>query len=239
MNESLVKLFHLQSVDKEIMEKEKMIGEIPGKIRELEGKINERKETLAEIEQRLTENHNKEMAADKKLQETKMVIGRHKQQLLVVKTNKEYAALMKEISTEEENIGHLEEEMIALLDEAEGIEEEKEEEEKIIARTEEYSEKNKKALQERKDKFEQDIKEKKLEREKDTAALDSQLLKRYDRIRKSRDGIAVVRIQGENCGGCFSLIPPQIINEVKRGDKILTCESCGRMLIYLDEGENN
>lgn len=237
MNESLVKLYHLQRVDREILEKEKMIAEIPEKMKELEGKINERKEILAEIEQRLSGDHNREMAADKKLQETKMVIGRHKQQLLVVKTNKEYAALMKEISTEEENIGRLEEEMIMLLDEADGIEEEKKEEEKIITRTEEHFEKNKRALMEKKDEFELVIKRKKLEREKVAAGLDSQLLKRYDRVRNSRDGIAVVKIQGQNCGGCFSRIPPQIINEVKRGDEILTCESCGRMLIYLEEGE--
>jgi len=214
-----------------------MIAEIPEKTKELEQKITERREIFEEIEQRFRENRNRELAADKKLQETKMVIGRHKQQLLAVKTNKEYAALLKEISTEENNIGRLEEEIISLYDEAEGIEEEKKEEEKIIARAKDNFEKNGKRLEERKVEFEKDIEERKRERERMRSELDPNLLKRYDRVRKSRDGIAVVKIQGENCGGCFSAVPPQIINEVKGGGKILTCESCGRMLIYLEEGQ--
>ena len=66
--------------------------------------------------------------------------------------------------------------------------------------------------------------------------LDRNLLKRYEKIRSARDGIAVVAIQGENCGGCFTTIPPQVINEAKKGDRILTCESCGRIIVFLEEG---
>lgn len=238
MNASLMKLFRLQNIDREILERKKMIKEIPEKKRVLENQANERKEIVEEIKQRLRENQNKELAIDRKLQETKINISRHKKQLLSVKTNKEYAALLKEISTEESNIERLEEEMLTLLDEMEGIKEEKNEEEKTLLKMQESYEKNKKVLEEKKNRFEREIEEKKIKREKIASELDHNLLKRYERIRSNRDGIAVVQIQGENCGGCFAAIPPQLINEVKKGDKILTCQSCGRILIYLEEGQS-
>jgi predicted nucleic acid-binding Zn-ribbon protein len=236
MNESIVRLFNLQKYDREILDREKMIAEIPQKIKELEKVLDERKELLEEITQRLRENHNKELAIDKKLQETKMNIERHKKQLLTVKTNREYAALLKEISTEESNIERLEEEMITLLDEVEGIEEEKREEEKTLSKMGEKFEKDRKTLEEKKRRFEGEIVEKREIREKIKGELKKNLLKRYEKIRSARDGIAVVTIQGENCGGCFATIPPQVINEAKKGDKIMTCESCGRILVFLEEG---
>jgi hypothetical protein len=235
MNESLVKLFMLQKIDREIMEREKIIIEIPQKTKELEDQIEERKEILEEIEQRLKQNNNKELAIDRKLQETRMNIGRHKRQLLTVKTNKEYAAMLKEISNEEANIERFEEEIISLLDEIEGIEEEKREEEKSISKMQESYRKKKEALEEKKVKFEEEIKEKKIRRENIKSEIDGNLLKRYERIKELRDGIAIVRISGENCSGCYTTIPPQIINEAKKGDRILTCESCGRILIYWEE----
>ncbi|OQX56713.1 MAG: hypothetical protein B5M53_00115 [Candidatus Cloacimonas sp. 4484_209] len=237
MNASLLKLYKLQSIDREILEREKMIKEIPIKEEELKKQTMEDKEILEEINQRLTESENKELAIDRKLQETKMNIGKHKKQLLSVKTNKEYAALLKEISTEEKNIERLEEEMITLLDETESIKEEKKEEERNYSRSMEQYEKNVTMLEEKKTKFMKEIEEKKIEREQVAKELEPSLLKRYERIKNSRDGVAVVPIYGENCGGCFSKIPPQVINEVKKGDKILTCQSCGRILVYLEDKE--
>ncbi|MCK4233182.1 hypothetical protein KAX75_02040 [candidate division WOR-3 bacterium] len=237
MKETLVKLFKLQNTDREILERKMMIKEIPQKMKELEKIIGDRTELLEEVEQRLKGNHNKELAVERKLQETKISIERHKKQLLTVKTNKEYAALLKEISTEESNIERLEEEMLYLLDETEGVEEEKREEEKTLSKMKERYEKNKAALEEKKERFEREIEIKKKEREQFATEIEGNLLKRYEKIRSLRDGIAVVQIQEGNCGGCFSSIPPQVINEAKRGDKILTCESCGRIIVYLKEDQ--
>ncbi len=236
MKEVLVQLFKLQSIDREILQKEKMIKQIPQRMQELTNQINKQKEIFNEIEQRLKEDSNAELAVDRKFQETKMSIDRHKKQLVTVKTNKEYAALLKEIAVEEANIERFEEEMLVLLDDHEVMENEKKEEEQALNKMQERYEKDKKILEEKKVLFEKEIMEKKLERENIGAELESSLLKRYERIRKLRDGIAVVQIQGENCGGCFTRIPPQVINEAKTGDKILTCESCGRIIIYREEG---
>ncbi|TET19987.1 MAG: hypothetical protein E3J78_05040 [Candidatus Cloacimonadota bacterium] len=236
MKEVLVQLFKLQSIDRDVLQKERMIEQIPQRMQELTNQINKQKEIFDEVEQRLKEDSNTELAIERKFQETKMSIERHKKQLVTVKTNKEYAALLKEIAAEEADIERLEEEMLVLLDNHETMENEKKEEEQALNKMQERYEKDKKMLEEKKVLFEKEIMEKKVERENIGTELESSLLKRYERIRKLRDGIAVVQIQGENCGGCFTRIPPQVINEAKRGDRILTCESCGRIIIYMEEG---
>jgi predicted nucleic acid-binding Zn-ribbon protein len=236
MIERLVRLFELQNIDRAILERERLIQEIPQRMARLEEELAGRKEELEEVQQRITEDHNRELAVDKMLQETKMRITRHKKQLMLVKTNKEYAALLKEISTEEASIERLEEEMLEILDEKEGIEKEQQEVQNEFKKMQDRFERDKKALEEKEQLFNREIEERKQERTRVEAEVDGQLLKRYEKIRSARDGIAVVQIQGENCGGCFAAIPPQKINEAKKGDKILTCESCGRILFYNGKG---
>jgi len=238
VNQALVKLYRLQNIDREILERESMIKEIPLKTKELESQFKAKKEILEEIRQRLTENKNMESGADKKLQESRLAIAKYKKQLLIVKTNKEYSALLMEISREEKKVEVLEEEIIALLDKIEGIEEEEREEKMEVEKTEKNYLEKKEKLEGSRARFLSEIGDKKIEREKAIADIDSNLLKRYEKIRYFRDGIAVVRIIGENCGGCFTTIPPQVINEAKKGDKILTCENCGRILVYIEEGKD-
>jgi predicted nucleic acid-binding Zn-ribbon protein len=60
----------------------------------------------------------------------------------------------------------------------------------------------------------------------------------YDRIRKNyRNGLAVVPVERDACGGCFNAIPPQKQSEIKQRKKIIVCENCGRILV--DDGLNN
>ena len=57
---------------------------------------------------------------------------------------------------------------------------------------------------------------------------------RYERISRGKAGLAVVSIKKGACGGCFTALPPQRINEVKRNDRLITCEHCGRVLVWND-----
>ena len=59
-----------------------------------------------------------------------------------------------------------------------------------------------------------------------------EIIKSYELVRKARGGQGIARISGNNCGGCFSFIPPQKVVEVKKMKKIYTCEYCGRILVW-------
>ena len=62
--------------------------------------------------------------------------------------------------------------------------------------------------------------------------IDERLLMSYDRIRKNyRNGLAVVPVERDSCGGCFNAIPPQKQSEIKQRKKIIVCENCGRILV--------
>ena len=65
--------------------------------------------------------------------------------------------------------------------------------------------------------------------------VDDRLLASYDRIRKNyRNGLAVVPVERDACGGCFNAIPPQKQSEIKLRKKVMVCENCGRILVDAD-----
>ena len=70
------------------------------------------------------------------------------------------------------------------------------------------------------------------ERKRLVMDMDPALLKRYDRIRANKGGTAVTTVNTGACGGCFRRIPPHEMQNLKRDDKIITCEGCGRILIW-------
>ena len=63
-------------------------------------------------------------------------------------------------------------------------------------------------------------------------------MNKYERIRKAKQGVAVVPINKSSCGGCFNQVPPQIIIELRKKDMIRTCEYCGRILFVNDSPES-
>jgi predicted nucleic acid-binding Zn-ribbon protein len=75
------------------------------------------------------------------------------------------------------------------------------------------------------------------ERKQKAARLDRQTLSIYERVRKGRGGQAVVRVSDgrQACSGCYKTLPPQRIQELKRQDQIITCQNCGRILIWVPE----
>jgi predicted nucleic acid-binding Zn-ribbon protein len=65
--------------------------------------------------------------------------------------------------------------------------------------------------------------------------VDPKVLSQYERILASRDGLAIVTVKGNSCGGCNMFVPPQVINLIKMYEHMITCEMCNRIL-YIDEG---
>jgi len=64
--------------------------------------------------------------------------------------------------------------------------------------------------------------------------VETKVLSQYDRILNSRDGLAIVTVKGNSCGGCNMFVPPQVINLIKMYEHMITCEMCNRIL-YIDE----
>jgi len=232
IEEKLTSLLHVQKIDSKLDETKILKGELPNEVRDLEDEILGRTARVTRIEEEI--NGINEFIADKEnaIKESEALLEKYKKQSDNVKNNREYEALNKEMEMQDLDIKlankHIydakqeRDDKVRALEIARkdlnakdaNLKHKKSELEKIIAETEkeesEYTALSNKA------------------REK----VDVRLLASYDRIRNSyRNGLAVVSIVRDACGGCYNAIPPQRQSEVRQRKKILVCENCGRILV--------
>jgi predicted nucleic acid-binding Zn-ribbon protein len=232
VEQKLIALYTLQQIDSQIDKIRIIRGELPLEVQDLEDEIAGLETRIANFKSEI-ENLQKQIEEkDNAIKESQALIKRYEEQLMNVRNNREYDALSKEVEFQKleielaekrkneakDKIALLEEEIAdatARLDERKkDLEAKKEELDDIVAETE---------------KEEQELLKKSEENEK---YIEERLLTAYKRIRKNaRNGLAVVQIERDACGGCFNKIPPQHQLDIKLHKKIIVCEYCGRILV--------
>ncbi|WP_207492723.1 zinc ribbon domain-containing protein [Aridibaculum aurantiacum] len=239
VQEKLTNLVRLQKIDSKLDEIGILKGELPIEVSDLEDEIQGLHARQTRIEEEI--NGISDFIEKKKeiIKESEALLAKYEKQSENVKNNREFEAINKEMEMQqleiklaEKHIKDANEEIadkIKLLEAAkkqiaakEGVLNGKKGElEKIIADTEK-EENEFRAIS-----------------ENARGALDERLLFSYDRIRKNyRNGLSVVPVLRDSCGGCFNAIPPQKQSEIKQHKKILVCENCGRILVDQDLHEN-
>lgn len=230
--QKLKALYELQLIDSKVDEIQTLKGELPVEVQDLEDdiagletRINSLDDSISELEKTIAKYRNDIKTAEE-------LIMKYNKQQDNVKNNREYEALTKEIelqkldiqlankrireaeisiqnknATKESAVNRLQKKHNDLLIK-------KKELEKIVAETDKEEEKlNKKADRIRK-------------------KIEPRLLKGYDKIRNAyRNGLSVVTIERDSCGGCYNKIPPQVQLEIGMRKKVNTCEHCGRVLV--------
>jgi predicted nucleic acid-binding Zn-ribbon protein len=232
VEERLATLYKLQSILTEIDKIKTLRGELPLEVEDLEDEIagletrlNNYRLDAKETEASIAGLKNKKVEAD-------ALIKRYQSQLENVRNNREYDNLSKEIEFQELEI-ELADKRIREFEEAlanKRVE--------ISAVTETLDGRRADLIQKR-DELNEIVAETKQEEEKLRekaknleSAVESRLLAAFKRIRKgARNGLAVVYIQRDACGGCFNKIPPQKQMDIKLRKKIIVCEYCGRIMI--------
>lgn len=229
-------LSNLQKIDSEIDRIRTIRGELPLEVEELEADIEGLEKKLTRLEEEL-DGINTDISNRKNEQkDAQLAIDAYKEKQNNVRNNREFESLNKEIEFQElevqlhdkkikeakAQIEHKKEVIVEVQEEIkarkEHLETKKSELDSIIAETEEEEEK----LQKKSDKARK--------------SLDDHLQIAYDRLRKSsKNGLAVVPIDRDACGGCFSRIPPQIQIDIQQQKKIIACENCGRIIIPSEE----
>lgn len=232
VEEKLVAVLTLQKIDSKIDEIKTLQGELPMEVNDLEDEIEGLQTRINNIDAEIDsiKSFVKEKTDGKK--EAQELIKKYESQQDNVKNNREFEAINKELELQELEVKlnekHIkdadyemkqrknqremtEEKMNDVQDQ---LKEKKAELDKIIAETEK----------------EEQILLKKSEEAKE--AVDPRLITAYDRIRTSyRNGLAVVPIVRDSCGGCFNVIPPQRQSEIRQHKKVIVCEHCGRILV--------
>lgn len=232
MQEKILALYELQKIDSQIDEINKVKGELPLEVQDLEDELaglNTRIENInAEIEELNTLTRQRKREVD----QAKIMIGNYKEQQNNVRNNREYDAISKEIEYQELEIELAEK---RLKEYAAGIKAKKAQVEQtqtqVEERTVDYNAK-KEELESIEAETAQQVADLEAKAVKAKAPIDERLLAAYNRIRSNvHNGLAVVTVTRDACGGCFNRIPPQRQVDIRQGKKLIVCEYCGRILV--------
>ena len=232
IEEKLRALHELQTVVSDIDKIKTLRGELPLEVQDLEDEIAGLKTRLINLD---TEIKNLDTAINNKkiaIKDAQALIAKYTEQQNNVRNNREFDSLSKEIEFQNLEI-ELSEKRIReftaeMAEKTETITSSKE----LLKEREEDLERKKSELEEIKE--ETKIEEEKLKgkSEKIESFIEPRLLTAFKRIRKNaRNGLAVVTIQRDACGGCFNKIPPQRQMDIANRKKIIVCEYCGRILV--------
>ena len=232
VEERLKTLYQLQTTLSEIDEKRALRGELPLEVEDLEDEIAGLTTRIEKIQNDVDEYQRAVAQKKGEIETAKASVERYKTQLNDVKNNREYDTLSKEIEFQtleielcnkkikeanfkiEEKKAELEQNQTIIEDRRQALDMKKAELDEIMEETRAEEEKLK-------------AKVKELE-----VKIEPRLLTSFKRIRKNaRNGLGIVYVQRDACGGCFNKIPPQRQLDIKMHKKVIVCEYCGRILI--------
>lgn len=237
VEEKLQQLWDLQQIDTKIDKIQILKGELPMEVKELEDEVEGLRTRLQNSESEAVEMEEEIKNRKNAKALAKELISRYEKQQNNVKNNREYDALSKEIELQKLEIQLCDKKIADATVKIESKQAVLEETEKNIKEREKNLKNKKKELE--KIIEETELEEKELQKESDKQAkkVEERLLKAYTRIRGAyKNGLAVVAVLRDACGGCYAKIPPQRQLEIRQRKRIITCEHCGRILVAWENG---
>ncbi len=235
MRDKIKALEALHSVDLEILELSKAGEAHPKRLAEIDAEMAKAQAVVDAERARLEDNQRRRDELEGRLNEEKEKVKKWEARLTEMRTTREYSALAREVDIAKKSVANMQEEILALMQEAEGIET------ALIARREEYKQKEASFAAEMEElkgmvaALAGKVKELHAKRTKTATSVDKALLRQYDAIR-ARRGFALAQVVKGTCQGCHIALRPQLYNTVMQGHSIETCPNCNR-IIYVRGGE--
>ena len=232
MQEKIMALYELQKIDSKIDEINKVKGELPLEVQDLEDEMAGMKTRIEHINAEIEELNTLTKQRKREVDQAKIMIGNYKDQQNNGRNNREFDAITKEIEYQELEIELAEK---RLKEYSAGVKAKKLQLEEVenlsVERAADLAAK-KAELEGIEAETAPLVAEYAAQGERVKEKIDERLLAAYDRIRRNvRNGLAVVTVKRDACGGCFNRIPPQRQVDIRQGKKIIICEYCGRILV--------
>jgi predicted nucleic acid-binding Zn-ribbon protein len=232
VREQLERLIELQKIDVQILEKKRMIGEIPSQIAKEEFPLKEAQTALETTKQKHSDLEKKKRDKETETDDINEKVKKIKTRITEIKTNKEYQAHLKEIESAEKQRYDIEDEILILMEEIDSTSKE-------ISFADSRFREKKKEIEALKKKLEGEVAEaeKRLlplqeARSNLVDTIDKDVYKEYVELMKSSNAVAVTEAKDEICQGCHMNIPPQLFVEIKKNEKLIHCPQCRRILFY-------
>jgi len=232
MLDVIEKLLALQDRDQRLRAFQTELAHIPEERKNREKQIADSAARLEQSKTRVKQIEVDKRNLEGEAQTKRDAINRYKQQQLQTRKNEEYSALAHEIEAAEKNISAIEDRELDLMDEAETLKPAVAEAEKIHHAEKAKIEQVLSSLADKKGNLDARILELKGDRAKLTEGIDEDVLERYERLFKTKQGSAVVPLEHEVCMGCHMKVTSQTAIEVKAQKSVVHCPQCGRMLYF-------
>jgi uncharacterized protein len=234
MKAELEKLIALQNLDTTIRKLEKELEAIPQRRAEIEGEFDQRAFEIRALETQRDEAKHNRARLENEVVEQRGRAERAERNLMSSKKQEEYTAAIREADAARKQISTLETQILEQMETLEKAEAALKERADEIATLNSDREARLKAFDELTKQQSEQLVTARGEREKVFANLPKSISTMYSRISaRIRDGVAVAEARNRSCTACFMSLRPQVMAEIRRGEDILTCDNCGRILYYV------
>jgi len=234
LNELIEQLVSLQEMDL-------VIDKIDGEIKQEQGELDSRISALAEREGRIKEQEEQIEVLEKERRtlEDEMSdkiahVKERQSKMMQVQTSREQTALLKEIEDAKRNVKENEEKIVTIMEQVEQLSNESTEEKTLLKTEKKLAGDEKEKVRAAIEGLNKGKKTKKNKRDKQAQAVNGSMIAKYDILRDRRNGLAIVNVLDGVCQGCFMNLPPQKYNMLLKGDQILECPSCQRLIYHQD-----
>lgn len=234
MNELIEQLVALQEIDLVI---DKIDSEIKQEQDGLDGRIS----SLVEREGRISEQETliEDLEKERRTLEDEMAdkiahVKERQSKMMQVQTSREQTALLKEIEDAKKNVKENEEKIVSIMEQVEKLSTETSEEKNLLKTEKSLVDEEKEKVKSVIEELSKGKKTKKNKRDKQADAVNGTMIQKYEILRERRNGLAIVNVLDGVCQGCFMNLPPQKYNMLLRGDQVLECPSCQRLIYHQD-----
>jgi uncharacterized protein len=232
MSVGLQNLVVLQELDQKVHQIQEKVKRIPQELNELDKTVQESRELLEQAQGTVEINTKERRRLEGEVEMLRQKLARYQDQRMQVKTNKEYQALLTEIQNAEREIAAREDEILERMVAADECDEKNRLALEDLRRKEAEISARKSELQAFVNEAGLQIDELERERQLLEGMIAPELLRQYRRIASARNGVALAAAKDQSCQACHVRLRPQLFNDLKMSQKIITCESCNRILYY-------
>ena len=232
MLQALTSLIALQTLDSAADTARRRLSEFPAAEQELAAKVAA---AAAEVEAAKTAaaaNQTSRRALEKDVAGVDARLAKFDDHKAAVKTNHEYTALLHEISTAKADKDALEEKILVLMDEADGLAVTVKHAESALAAIKKEGDAGRASMARERGGLDAELARLAGERAREASGVDAPVLAKYEQLLKGRRGIAVARMDGEICTACHVRLRPHVTQQVRRNDSLVQCDSCQRILYF-------
>ena len=232
-NVDLAQLIQLQALDLQIRELTRQRNDLPLHIESLQLEVTQSEKSIQDGQTEMERLRQERRLLEADVESLRPKLSRYKEQLMAVKTNKEYTAMLSEIEACTKEISSREDAVLAIMEKMESQEEVIGSGQQSLASSQDVLRKQQEELNKQAAQLDRQIQSLHSDREQVLSGISEPSLGLYSRIAEARRGVAVAQARDQSCQMCHVRLRLQIFNEIRKNEQIITCESCNRILYFV------